>query len=238
MINGKRILALIPARGGSKRLPGKNKLNLAGKPMISWTIEAGLKSQYIDRVVVSTDDSKIALISDQFGKSITFKRPPELALDNTCTMDVILNMLEAIEEEGESYDYLILLQPTSPLRNVQHIDEAIEVLFSKSAYSVVSVSAIDHPIEWTNVLSDDLAMDNFLLESTKGKRSQDFEVRYRINGAIYLCLIKKILAEKSLITQKKSYAYIMDKLSSVDIDDHLDFLVAESVMRLSASTHP
>ena len=128
MIGNKKLLAVIPARGGSKRLPRKNILDLSGKPMISWTIDAALGSKYIDRIVVSTDDQEIAKISKDCGADIPFIRPLELATDYATSIDVVLNLIESLERNNEYYDYIMLLQPTSPLRSTKNINESVELL--------------------------------------------------------------------------------------------------------------
>ena len=192
MYKGKTFLAVIPARGGSKRLPRKNVLDLNGKPLIAYSIEAGLKSKYIDKVIVTSDDDEILTISERYGAD-TIKRPDELASDTATTFDAIKHAMENCER----YDYIILLQPTSPLRNEKHIDEAIELLESKNADAVVSVCEMDHSPLWSNTLNDSLSMSDFLKDEVVNKRSQDLEKYYRLNGAIYICNIKKFLKEES-----------------------------------------
>ena len=192
MYKNKTFLAIIPARGGSKRLPRKNVLDLNGKPLIAYSIEAGLKSKYIDKVIVTSDDDEILTISERYGAD-TIKRPDELASDTATTFDAIKHAMENCER----YDYIILLQPTSPLRNEKHIDEAIELLESKNADAVVSVCEMDHSPLWSNTLNDSLSMSDFLKDEVVNKRSQDLEKYYRLNGAIYICNIKKFLKEES-----------------------------------------
>jgi CMP-N,N'-diacetyllegionaminic acid synthase len=219
MYKDKTFLAIIPARGGSKRLPRKNILDLCGKPLILWTIEAGLKSKYIDRVIVSSDDKDILNISKNNGAEI-IKRPDELSNDTATTFDVIKHTIENISK----YDYIVLLQPTSPLRSKKHIDDAIELLEKKEANAVVSVCEMEHSPLWSNILDDSLSMKDFLKDEILNKRSQDLEKYYRLNGAIYICQSKKLLEEKS-------FAYIMDKRNSIDIDEEIDFKMAEFFFR-------
>ena len=125
MLNGKTFLAIIPARGESKRLPRKNIMELAGKPLIAWTIEAALNSQFIDEVVVTTDNQEIAIVAQQYGANIPFLRPNKLASDTATTFDVVRHAIGHYRENGKIFDFIILLQPTSPLRTKDHIDEAI-----------------------------------------------------------------------------------------------------------------
>ena len=223
MINNKTFLAIIPARGGSKRLPRKNILNLAGKPLIGWSIEAGLKSRYIDKTVVTSDDDEILNIAKQFGSNV-LKRPDELASDTASSFDAIEH---AIKQTVKQYDYTILLQPTSPLRDDKHIDEAIELLIQKNADAVISVCKMDHNPLWSNTLDKTLSMENFLPENILNKRSQDLQTYYRLNGAIYICKTNKLLEEKSFFLKENIFAYIMDRNSSIDIDEEIDFKIAE-----------
>lgn len=228
MYTNKTFLAIIPARGGSKRLPRKNILDLCGKPLIAWSIKAGLNSKYIDKVVVSSDDDDILNISLNFGAE-TIKRPIDLANDTATTFDAIKHTIENVEK----YDYIVLLQPTSPLRNEKHIDEAIELLENKKADAIVSVCEMDHSPLWSNTLPKDGNMSNFLKDEILNKRSQDLEKYYRLNGAIYICKTEKLLEEKSFFLKENIFAYVMDRKSSVDIDEEMDFNMAEVLIKMS-----
>ena len=223
MIDGESILAVIPARGGSKRLPNKNILDLAEKPLIAWSIEAGLNSKYIDTVVVSSDSDEILDISKNIGTDI-IKRPDELASDTATSFDAIKH---TIKNTIETFDYVILLQPTSPLRNNSHIDEAFELLIKTNAAAIISVVEMDHSPLWSNTLPKDRSMVNFLKNEVLYKRSQDLVKYYRLNGAIYICKSEKLLDEKSFFLKENIYAYKMDRESSIDIDDGFDFSIAE-----------
>ncbi len=222
-----RFLAIIPARGGSKRLPQKNILDLCGKPLISWSIEAALKSKYISKVVVSSDDEEILNISSNFGADI-IKRPYELANDTATTFDAIKHTIDNLEE----YEYVVLLQPTSPLRNEKHINEAIELLEEKRADAIVSICEMEHSPLWSNTLPEDGNMRGFLREEILNKRSQDLEKYYRVNGAVYICKTDKLLENKSFFLKDNIFAYIMDRKSSIDIDEEIDFLFAQRVIEL------
>jgi len=219
----KTFLAIIPARGGSKRLPRKNVLDLCGKPLIAWSIEAGLNSKYIDKVVVSSDDDEILEISKKFG-SETIKRPDKLASDTATTFDAIKYTIDKLPE----YDYIVLLQPTSPLRNEKHIDESIELLEAKNADAIVSVCETNHSPLWSNTLPENGSMDNFLRYDVLNKRSQDLEKYYRLNGSIYLCKAKRLKKEKTLFLKSNCIAYKMKQEQSIDIDSRIDFLLAEN----------
>jgi len=231
MYGDKRILAVIPARGGSKRLPNKNIKELCGKPLITWSVEAGLKSKYIDKLIVSTDSDEIARVSRKSGADVPFIRPDYLGTDSASSFDVIKHSIEFLGNDGEHFDYLVLLQPTSPLRTTEDIDLSIEELFRKKANSVTSVCEVDHSPLWSNTLPKSYSMNNFIRKSVRGKNSQELKTYYRINGAVYVCLIKSLLEEKSFISKSKSFAYIMDKKKSVDIDTELDFIIAETILK-------
>lgn len=222
MYSDKSFLAIIPARGGSKRLPRKNVLDLCGKPLIVWSIEAGLKSKYIDKVVVSSDDDEILNTSKFFGAE-TIKRPNELASDTATTFDAIKHTIVNIE----NYEYIVLLQPTSPLRSAKHIDEAIRLLEEKKADAVISVCEMDHSPLWSNTLPENGSMSSFLRDEVLNKRSQDLEKYYRLNGAIYICKTDKLLENKGFFLEENIFAYKMDRKESIDIDEKIDFKIAE-----------
>jgi CMP-N,N'-diacetyllegionaminic acid synthase len=221
------MLAIIPARGGSKRLLRKNILPLAGRPVIAWTIEAALKSSAVKRVVVSTDDPEIAAIAKSFGAEVPFLRESELASDTTSTIDVVVDTLKRLTFEGR----LVLLQPTSPLRTAMHIDEAANLMTIKSADGVVSVTKAEHPLEWFGLLPDDGCMRKFLDPGVRNLRSQDLPVSYRLNGAIYIAESRKLIEEGTFFLRKNVYAYRMERESSVDIDDEFDYRVADMLLK-------
>jgi len=225
MYKNKKFLAIIPARGGSKRFPNKNILDLNEEPLIGWSIKAGQNSKYIDKVVVSSDSDKILDISKKYKVDI-LKRPNILATDTATTIDVLKHTIENYKD----YDYLILLQPTSPLRNEKHIDEAIELLDKKNADAIIGVTEMVHSPLWSNTLDEDLNMSNFLRDEVKSKRSQDLEKYYRINGAIYICKIDKFLEENNLFLKENIFAYVMDRKSSIDIDEEIDFKFAKVLL--------
>jgi CMP-N-acetylneuraminic acid synthetase len=226
MYKNKTFLAIIPARGGSKRLPKKNILNLCKKPLIAWSIEAGINSKYIDKVVVTSDSDEILNISKEYGADIV-KRPHELADDTSTTFAAIKHTIDNLQD----YDYIILLQPTSPLRDEKHIDEAIELLEKKSADAVVSVCEMDHSPLWSNTLSQDMSLKGFLKDEVLNKRSQDITPYYRLNGAIYICKTDKLLQEETFFLKNDIYAYNMDREGSIDIDEMIDFKIAELILK-------
>jgi len=220
-------IAIIPARGGSKRLPNKNIKLLAGKPLIVWTIEAALESQLFDMVLVSTDSQIIADVATNAGATVPFLRPIELASDTATTNDVITHMVEWIESQHEAVSRVTLLQPTSPLRDANNIKEAMVLYDNNNALSVISICELEHPIQYCNRLPTDLNMKNFIPASAN-RRSQDLEPYYRLNGAIYI-FDRQFVGALSDIYSEQSFAYIMKKNKSVDIDDEFDFSMAEFI---------
>ncbi len=226
-----RILGIITARGGSKRLPEKNILPLAGKPMIAWTLEAALQSQVLSKVVVSTDSEKIAEVAEQWGVSVPWLRPAELASDTATTKSVIEHALAEEEKSGQRYDAVVILQPTSPLRTAEDIDQAVKHYQKKSAEGVASVSPVDHPPQWINTLPEDCSLKGFLDKSALGKRSQELPQYYRLNGAVSVMCAQAVREKRDFWALERVYAYVMDPMRSVDIDSELDFLVAETILQ-------
>lgn len=233
MIEGKTILAVIPARGGSKRLPRKNCLLLHGKPLIVYSIEAAKESAYIDEVVVSTDDGEIASVSRQAGASVPFLRPAELSTDESSSVDVVAHALKYYQEqERKFFDYVVLLQPTSPLRTATHIDQAFELLKEKKADAIVSVCETEHNPLWANQLTEDYSMNQFIPVEVKNRRSQDLPKYYRLNGAIYICNSQRFFQERTFLLTSGVYAYVMETLNSIDIDTKLDFVVCDVLLSM------
>lgn len=224
-------IALIPARGGSKRLPDKNIKVLNGKPLIAWTIIAAKESGLFDEVIVSTDSENIATIAKKYGANVPFIRPQNISDDTATTAEVVRHAVNFIQQAGKcSIDTVCLLQPTSPLRTASHIKEAFDLYNEKKANSVISVCKVEHSIQLCNKLNETLSMDGFI-KLEDNKRSQEHPVYYRLNGAIYI--FDKIHFENiSKIYDQNSYAYIMNRTSSIDIDEREDFIFAESLFRL------
>ena len=231
MTGAERILALIPARKGSKRLPGKNGREFLGKPLLVWAIEAAQESKYVNQVIVSTDDSQFAKISRDWGAQVPFLRPARLSDDNARTIDVVHHTIQSLKEHGEVFTHVLLLQPTSPLRTTRHIDQAVDLMLRKRADCVVSVTPCSHPHEFSGVLPDDFQLEGFFSQIEKFQRSQDLPRRHFINGAIYLFNIVKALEQNTVFLAKNSYGYEMDALSSIDIDTEQDFRIAEALAR-------
>ncbi len=219
-------IAIIPARGGSKRLPGKNIKLLAGKPLIAWTIEAALDSKVFDHVFVSTDCGEIAKVSKDFGAEVPFLRPAELASDTATTNDVVTHLVEWFEKEyDKEVTTVAILQPTSPLRNVQHIQEAFALMGNENTKAVVSVCELEYPIQFCNQLALDGSMNGFMKPEHQ-KRSQDLAIYYRLNGALYL-FKREYVNNLNKLYSEGTYSYIMTSQSSADIDTKEDFTLAE-----------
>ncbi|OKY24701.1 acylneuraminate cytidylyltransferase family protein [Thalassotalea sp. PP2-459] len=226
-----KILAVIPARAGSKRLPGKNSKMLCGKPLVQWTIEAAQQALEISDIIVSTDCENIADIAKQSGVSVPFLRPDSISGDEATAIDVVRHTANYLTEQGKSYDYVIWLQPTSPLRTVENIQHAIQVLKDKQASAVISVCECDHSPMWSNTLASDGNMQNFISTFVKkNPRSQALPTYYRLNGAIYIAKIEQLLEQETFFLDSNVYSYVMKREDSVDIDHHLDFKLAEFLL--------
>lgn len=223
MIANNKVLAVIPARGGSKGLPKKNIKKLNGKELIGWTIEAAKKCKYIDKVIVSTDCNEIAEVSKKFEGEVPYLRPAEISGDNAKTCDVVDYVLKNVDE---NYDILILLQPTSPFRNFEHIEKALELFCNDNASSVVSVCETLKSPYWTFWIDEHHKMQPILNDKFSDERRQDLKVAHHLNGAIYIQRVEHFLSAKKFIYED-SLAYQMDRKSSIDIDDIIDFKFAE-----------
>lgn len=222
-------LAIIPARSGSKGLPDKNIRELAGKPLIAYSIEAAIKSEMFDTVMVSTDSDKYAKIARKYGAEVPFLRSEKTSSDTASSWDAVAEVLENYKLLGKEFDTFMLLQPTSPLRTEKHIIEAYAELADKKANSVISVCEVDHSPLYCNILPLSLSLEGFINQTAKGKMRQQIETYYRFNGAIYLAGVPFFLDDHDIYRQD-SFAYIMEKRRSIDIDDETDFMIAEAIM--------
>lgn len=224
------VTALIPARGGSKRLPGKNIKLLCGKPLIAWTIETAKASKYIDSVIVSTDDIEIKKISEKFGAEVPFIRPDYLSHDTASSFDVVKHAIEFLNINKVNH-LIVLLQPTSPLRTVEELDEALELFINKKASGVVSVSECEHSPMWSNTLPENGCLSDFIRPEVQGKRSQDLPKFFRLNGSIYIYKTLPLLAQEKIFFDENVYSFETSLETAVDIDTALDFLMAETIMK-------
>lgn len=234
MLDGKAVVALVPARRGSKGIPGKNNILVAGRPLLAWSILAARGSSIVDHVVVSSDDTESLRYAVDFGAT-PLARPVELAADDTPSAEVIRHALES----EIKCDVLVLLQPTSPLRTAEHIDEALTLLMAGTANSVVSVCESPVAPELLFRLGDK-GMLSPVLESQQGRR-QDFQKTYLLNGAIYGAHVSDLESVAYSFSSLTAHPYIMRREDSLDIDDSWDLQEAhsrlENQMRFESRTH-
>jgi CMP-N,N'-diacetyllegionaminic acid synthase len=231
VINGKSVLALIPARAGSKGLPGKNTRPLLGKPLISWSIETALKTKYIDEVVVSTDSSEIAELARKAGASIPFIRPEELATDNSTSVDVAIHALsELLALSGTKYDLIVLLEPTSPIRKTTDLETMLEKLVSSTSNfdGIISLGEVrEHPIYMKKLNGDRFI--NLIKDSESTSRRQDNEPIYFPYGIAYIVKCSTLETERTFYPVNCTY-YIVEPDQCYEIDSILDFVFVESLL--------
>lgn len=229
-INHRSTLAIITARGGSKGLPRKNILYLGNKPLIAWTIDSANKCQEIDRVIVSTDDEEIAAVSVKWGADVPFVRPSELASDDARSEAVVFHALEWLAQ-NEAYfpETVCLLQPTSPLRTSVDIKNALTIMNDKNADAVVSVTLNMRPVEWFRRLGPEGELVPYQ-EGTNLQHRQNAESLYQLNGAIYLIKTEVLYQCKSFYPDH-TFSYIMPSERSIDIDNRLDLIIAEAILK-------
>ncbi|WP_159446597.1 cytidylyltransferase domain-containing protein [Carboxydocella sp. JDF658] len=219
------VLGLIPARGGSKRLPGKNIKKFGDKPLIAHTICAGLACKEISRLIVSTEDEKIAAVARAWGAEVPFIRPPQLATDEASSLEVVKHALEFVEQERFFPEYIVLLQPTSPLRESEDISLALQEMRKGQWDLVISLCASNiHPY-WYKTIAVTGEVKPFF-DYQGSLRSQDLAPAFRPNGAIYIYRSEFIRRGKSPV---RIGAYIMEDWKSIDIDTALDFFLAEKI---------
>ncbi|MBF0522459.1 MAG: acylneuraminate cytidylyltransferase family protein [Candidatus Omnitrophica bacterium] len=227
------ILGLILARGGSKGIPDKNITDFCGKPLIAWTIDAAKKSRFLSRIAVSTDSLKIAKVAKKYGAEIPFLRPKELASDKSPSDESIVHALRWYEEhEGYVPEFLMLLQPTSPLRTAEDIDNCVRLLIKKNGKvdGVVSVKeAQEHPL-WMKKINSEGLVENAIKNAKVPTQRQQLPPLYSLNGAVYLVKTDCFLNGKRLIP-KKTAAYVMPRERSVDIDDVVDLAMAQCLYK-------
>lgn len=229
MIQGRRVLAIIPARGGSKGVPRKNVRSLAGKPLIAWTVEEAKKSQYVDRLIVSSEDAEIIRTAEEYGCEAPFVRPAELAADATPGIDPVLHALDALPEH---YDLVVLLQPTSPLRTVEDIDGCIHRCVEDNTPFCVSVTDVDkHPF-WMFTLPDNHVLQPLLAVDgeARNRRRQELPSVYVLNGAVYVADTQQLQQQRTFVTADTA-GYVMPKDRSADIDTETDFLLCDILLR-------
>lgn len=231
MIGERSVLGLIPARGGSKGVPGKNILPVGGRPLIQWTIEAARAARCLDRVVVSSDDPTIMAVAAELGCEVPFTRPAELATDEASSVDVVIDAIQRLPQ----YDIVVLLQPTSPLRSAEDIDGTVELLVASGAPACVSLRpAEDHPF-WTFRLDEQGALSRFVaLSAELPQRRQDLPPAWCLNGAVYAAHARWLCRERSFLVPR-TVGYRMPAERSLDIDTWAD---VEQLLNVASSAQP
>ena len=229
MYKNKKIIAIIPARGGSKGIPNKNIVDLCGKPLIQYSIDAAQNSKYIDKVIVSTDSEKIAEVSRKCGANVPFLRPESISGDVARSSEVVIHGIDFLKENyGDEYDYVILLQPTSPLRTAKHIDKAIELCINSDSSSLVSVKEVnENPIIMRTIENNKL--NEVLKFDGDNLRRQDLPKFYIFNGAIYITTVD-FIKDNMVFVDDNTLPFIMEEQVSIDIDNMIDLKVVEYII--------
>jgi len=229
VINGKRVIAVIPARSGSKGLPGKNTKPLCGKPLIAWSIKEALKSKHIDEICVSTDSEEIIKIARDFGANPNFKRPAELAQDDSTTTDVLLHALEEYKKINKYFDIIVCLQPTSPTRESQDIDESLGLLVNNNdAWSAASVAEAEDLSLFASLKSGFLSWHGDPPNNIR--RQQKKQKLYYLDGTITLSWVDKLTEHRGFY-HDKTLGVVVPKWKSTDIDDLVDWYQAEGIIK-------
>ena len=229
MFNTQKILALIPARGGSKGIKDKNIISLAGKPLIAYSIETAKCSKYIDDIVVTTDSEKIAEISKHYGASVPFIRPTELAADTSKTIDAVLHAIKTLKTMGKEYDTLVLLQPTQPLRTYKDVDGAIEEYYKNDREGLVSVSCVNDSPLLIRSINENGKLVNLLSQNSTCRR-QDMPEYYKVNGCIYINKTDEI--DENTSFNDNRVPFIMRKEHSIDIDEMSDLYLTQYYLKI------
>jgi len=234
MYRGKRILGVVPARGGSKGLPHKNIRPLLKKPLLAWTLDAAKASNYLDRVIVSTDDHAIANVVRKHGGEVPFMRPAELAQDETSSIDVMVHAISWLKDQGDLFDYVIMLEPTSPLRETADIDQALEQLISHpQAKAIVSVTRLegDHPEFHVVVDPASRCIRRPNGSSTfKILRRQDLDDMYFFEGTLYISEVAAFMKRRTFY-HELTLPYIVPRWKSPEIDELQDFITVEALLK-------
>ena len=228
MINDHSVLGVILARGGSKGLPRKNVRDLAGKPLIAWTIEAGHESEYLDRLILSSDDEEIMEVAEEYGCEVPFRRPAELAQDDTPSMDALLHAMDQVPE----YDYVVLLQPTSPLRTSEDINATIKKCRESGAPACVTVTETEKPPEWMYTMNERERLEPVMKSDEMVTRRQEASTTYVISGAVYVAWTDWLRETRDFVTDR-TRAHLMPEARSADVDTALDLAWCEFLLESS-----
>ena len=233
MIQSKNVLAVVPARSGSKGLPGKNLLHLEGLPLVSYPIRAALNSKFVDHVYCSTDSVEIASVAAHSGADASRLRPLELADDESSSIEVVLDAISHFESQGLYFDYLVMLEPTSPMTEAQDIDFALEALISQQNrfenLITVSESIAGHP-QFTFKLESDSSLSTYNGSKWKFKRRQELDKLFFQTGTLYISKIEALKLHKSFVSDK-TMGFEVQKVKSFEIDDIIDFKIVEMLMQ-------
>jgi CMP-N,N'-diacetyllegionaminic acid synthase len=231
-----RVLGLIPARGGSKGVSRKNVRPLAGKPLLQWTIEAALTARTLTSVVVSTDDEEIAEVGRQCGATVPFLRPIELAADDTPTLPVVQHAVRTLEECGDRFDAVCLLQPTNPFRTSSDIDACVELLATSGADAVISVLRVpsEYNPHWVYFRASDGALSLSTGESEPLPRRQVLPAAFHREGSVYVTR-RDVVMESNSLYGTRVIGYELTQSDTINIDTPADWLRAESMMQESVT---
>ena len=233
MIHGKRVLAIVPARGGSKGLPRKNVRPLGGRPLVAWPIAAATAASSVDRVIVSTDDAEIARAARLAGGEVPFTRPAELATDTASSVSVVRHALDTLAAAGEAYEYVVLLEPTSPLTEAIDIDDAVAHLHGArhSADAIVGVCAVHaaHPDYDVRLGADGIIRPYLAPDFASLKRRQDVEALYFLDGSLYCSAVDEFY-RRGTFYHERTLGYVMPRWKSFEVDDLVDFICIEAIL--------
>jgi N-acylneuraminate cytidylyltransferase len=229
MLNGQRVIAVVPARGGSKSIPGKNIKPLLGKPLLAWSIDVARQVSEIDRIIVSTDDPQIASVGEAFGAEI-YARPAHLATDEALVIDALKDILHRLESEGDTPEWLILLEPTCPLRSADDVRKCLELVSGGQFDSVATFKDADLNPHRAWRLVDGIP-EVFIPGAVPWLPRQRLPKACQLNGAVYIFRTSLLAEEAKSLLVGRLGAVMMPRERSQDIDDHLDFMIVEALMR-------
>jgi CMP-N,N'-diacetyllegionaminic acid synthase len=229
MIKGKRVFAVIPARGGSKSIPGKNIKPLGGRPLLAWPIDVAREIAEIDRIIVSTDDHEIATVARQFGAEV-YKRPVHLATDQALVIDALKDLIERLKTEGDAPDWVVLLEPTCPLRTAADVNACLELVASGEYDAVATFKDADlNPHRAWRI--EDGVPEVFIPGAVPWLPRQKLPRAYQLNGAVYVFRASMLGEESRSLLVGRLGAVMMPRERSQDIDDYLDFMIVEALLR-------
>ena len=231
LLNGKRVIAVVPARGGSKSVPGKNIRPLAGKPLLAWSIDVAKQVSEIDRIIVSTDDAEIASVAREYGAEV-YARPPQLATDEALVIDALKDLLQTLRSEGDKPEWIILLEATCPLRSPDDVRDCLKLIASSDYDSVATFKDADlNPHRaWRLV---DGAPEVFIEGAVPWLPRQKLPKAYQLNGAVYVFRADLLAQEAKSLLVGKLGAITMPRERSQDIDDSVDFIIVEALIKKS-----